>query len=990
MNAPVSALVHDDLPPATREGLRVLQQELQGEVRCDRVSRMLYATDASLYQILPAAVALPATQDDLNTIVRVCRRFHIPITPRAAGTSLAGQTVGPGLIVDTGRHLTRIVALDAPARQVTVEPGVIRDDLNRWLAPHGLLFGPDTSTSNRAMVGGMVGNNSCGSWSIRYGTTRDNLAWVDVVLADGTTHRLGRMSREAWADARGQGGMLADILARLEALVGTHARAIRDAWPRPDVIRRNTGYPLDDLADSWLGDNPDRDPDLARFLCGTEGTLALIRQACLTLWPVSPCKAVVASHFETLEQALEATVAIVPHRPAAVELMDRRVLQLASLNREQARNLEVVVGDPGGLLITEFLEDTPEALEARVTACLADLNDRALGYAHPRLAPAQEHAVWELRKAGLGVLMGAPGDVKPVTLVEDTAVPVDQLPAFIRDFQRVMADHATECVYYAHASVGELHMRPELNLKTWEDVERARSIATQVADLVRRYRGALSGEHGDGRLRSPFLARVLGEEAMAWHREVKQAFDPDALFNPGIIVDALPFDQDWRVHPAQPAAEVPRTEFRWADAGGFQQAIERCNGAGVCRRTSGGTMCPSYMVTLEEQESTRGRANLFRHLLQQGPDALFRSEELHDALQLCISCKGCKRDCPASVDMASLKAEFEQGWMDRRGVPMQARLFAEVTELSRLPQGIPGAAVVTNALQRTGLFKRVAQALLGVDRRRSLPAIAPRSLHRELARRTLAVPDALGTVCLFVDEFTDRYEPGLGVAALEVLQAGGWSLLAPRLHPSGRTHLSKGFVRRARAHILHNVRTLHALLPGVEAIVGIEPSALLTLVDEALELLHDEADLAMARAVADRVRLVETFVGEQVAASRWRAELQAPAGSGTWWVHGHCHQKALVGTEGMMRGLGAVQGASVRLMNTGCCGMAGSFGYRADAFEVSQRMGELALFPQVRKAGEGDWVVAPGTSCRHQIADGTGRVALHPIEVLHRCLPAGR
>jgi FAD/FMN-containing dehydrogenase/Fe-S oxidoreductase len=981
MNADAGALVLADHPPAVRTALDQIRSRITGEVRDDRVSRLLFATDASMYEVVPWGVAMPRSAEDLRAIVDTCRAWHVPIVPRAAGTSLAGQTVGAGLIVDTGRYLTRILEVDEAHRTVIVEPGVIRDDLNRALKPRGLMFGPDTSTSNRAMIGGMVGNNSCGSYSIRFGTTRENVVWIDTVLADGTEVRLQSMNRDAWAEAMRRDDAFGRAVATLDRVVRAHAAGIRAAWPREDIVRRNTGYPLDDLANTWLGHNPDRDPDLARFFCGTEGTLGLMTKACLRLWPIAPHQAVVVSHFATLDESLQSTVAIVRHKPAAVELLDKRTLDLALLNVEQRRNREFLVGDPGALLVTEFQGDTADEVQAAVNACIAELEQHGWGYAHLRATDKQTNAIWELRKAGLGVLMGSPGDIKPVTLVEDTAVAVKDLPAFIRDFQRVMADHQTDCVYYAHASVGELHMRPEMNLKRREEIPVARSIAEKIADLVRQYQGALSGEHGDGRLRSPFLIRALGEEAVGWLGEVKRAFDPDSLFNPGNIVDPEPFENHWRFHEAYTDTEW-KTEFQYEESLGFQRAVERCNGAGVCRRTTGGTMCPSYMVTHEERESTRGRANLFRHLIQQGPDALYRSEDLRDALDLCISCKGCKSDCPASVDMARLKAEFEQGWMDRNGVPLASRAFASVTELARPTQWVPGSAAFANWMQRSRWFKSAAKAMLHVSPRRTLPAFAARSFAALAGKRSFVAPDAAGTVLLYIDEFTDRYEPQVGKAAVDLLLTGGYSVEVPRLGPSGRTWLSKGFVRDARRRIEHNLRALEPWLDRVDAIVGIEPSAILTYIDESLDLFTDESLKALAKRVAEKVRLVDTFVVEAVQRGAWR---------GTWTdekrrilVHGHCHQKALVGTDAMKQALALPKGYTVEMIPSGCCGMAGSFGYVDEHFETSMAIGELVLFPAVRKAAPETIVAAPGTSCRHQIHDGTGRQALHPIEVLQQ------
>lgn len=973
------------VPPHTepqRKAIDVLRARMRGEVREDDVHRVLYATDASIYELVPAAVLMPYDGDDLTHIMRVATEFGIPLSARTAGTSLAGQAVGAGFVVDTGRFMNKILDFDAEAGTVKVEPGVIRDQLNRFLKPHGWVFGPDTSTTSRCKIGGMIGNNSCGSNSIYYGTTRDNLVSLDTVFSDGERREVGEYNEEEWNEALKADGVYGEAVRTIDRVVRSNKELIDASYPKRSILRRNTGYALDDVADSWLTDASSRNPSLARLLCGSEGTMALTATATLKLHRLHRHEILVAVHFETLQASLEATVEAIPFEPSAVELMDKRVLDLASLNVEQARNREFVVGDPGALLVIQFFGDTEAFVEKKAADLIAHYEKKGLGYASPIIRGDKMASVWELRRAGLGLLAGKPGDVKPETLVEDTAVAVEDLPEYIREFARIMAKYQADCVYYAHASVGVLHMRPELNFKDPRDVERAKGIASDVADLVLEFRGSLSGEHGDGRLRGPFVERSLGEEVYKLLHEVKDAFDPKGIMNPGIILDSKPFDQDWRYYEGYEVHEDWKSEFAFEDAMGFQRAVERCNGTGVCVRTheGGGTMCPSYMVSLEERESTRGRANLFRRLIQEGPDALYTSHELKDALEHCISCKGCRNDCPASVDMARLKAEFTQGWHERNGEPLADKLFAFVPDMTRAPQGIPGAMAIANFGQRSKFGKFILKRVLGISDKRTLPAFASKSFYAQFKRREASVLDPVGTVLLFGDEFTDRYEPEIGLAAVDLLEAGGFKVLAPKMQSSGRGAISKGFLHEARKTIEANLRLLEPYLDSVDAIVGVEPSSVLTLVDEAIDLPRDPEMRALAKRVAEKVMLVPDFVAKASEEGRWRGE----------WVederhvlfHGHCHQKSLVGQDGMAKALALPPNYRVTTMNSGCCGMSGSFGYEDAHYDMSMAIGELVVFPSVRAAAEETIVAAPGTSCRHQIADGTERTARHPIEIL--------
>ena len=966
--------------------LEALSGELDGEVRLDGLYRKLYAQDASVYQEEPVGVAFPRHLSDVQALVETARRLGLALIPRAAGTSLAGQCVGSGLVVDMGRHMNQILEVNQEERWVRVQPGVILDDLNRHLAAYDLFFGPDTSTANRCMIGGMIGNNSCGSHSILYGDTRSHLLELEVVFADGEVERVASWDEAGLRERMAGTGRMAAGLKALDRIAREEAELIEERYPRQEVVRRNSGYALDEIlrCDLYGGEGPF---SLQRLLSGSEGTLGLVTEARLNLVDKPHHRLLVCVHFERLEDALRATVEAVDHGPAAVELMDRRVLEETKKNIEQARNRFWVEGDPGAVLVVEFYRDEEESLELAARELIDAFKEREMGYAFPVVRPPEDKAVWDLRKAGLGLLMGIEGDIKPVTVVEDTAVAVDVLPDYIREFAGIMDAYQTACVYYAHASVGELHLRPELNLKEPADVERFRGIAEDVTDLVRRYRGSLSGEHGDGRVRSELLERFYGPEIMALHREVKEAFDPEGLFNPGNIVDPRPLDEGFRFEPGRPTPEL-ETYFQWRAEGGLVRATELCNGAGVCRRRaeSGGTMCPSYMATLDEKDSTRGRANTFRTLLTgERPADAFESDELGEALDLCLSCKGCKSECPASVDMAKMKAEYLQQRYDRQGTPAAARLFGNYGRLSRLGAIFPRVA---NFFLGLWISRWIMTTFFGISKERRLPAMAPKPFEKLLRayRRENDEVETDQVVWLYVDPFTEFTEPEIAIDGVRILERAGWRVERFGIRDDGRTYLSKGLVRQARTLAergLSEVADDLRRFPD-RVVVGLEPSALLTFVDEFPDLVGDEYRES-AEDLAGRSVLFDEFLAQKLEAGEIGEEIFTTDDGDEVVLHGHCHQKALVGTSVTETALRAA-GYQVRTLATGCCGMAGSFGYESDHYELSMQIGELVLFPSLRELQEGALVAAPGTSCRHQIADGVDRRAIHPVSLIARRL----
>ncbi len=982
-----STLVSQDpMDRALRNALEVLGPRLKGELRLDMLHRRLYSQDASVYQDAPIGVVFPKDVDDLREIVRFAAEFEVPLIPRAAGTSLAGQCVGEGLVVDVGRHMNQILELDVEGRWVRVQPGVILDDLNRFLAPHGLFFGPDTSTASRCMIGGMAGNNSCGTHSILYGTTRDHVLEMEVVFADAVVERIGPWTHDELAARREVDDVLGVGLRELDRILTERADLIRESYPRPEVARRNTGYAFDetlDMAPYTGGGDPFT---LTRLLCGSEGTLGLTSELKLNLVDRPKFKNVVAVHFDSLRDALEATVAAVEHEVAAVELMDRRILDLAKGNIEQERNRFFVEGDPDAILVVEFYGATREQIEAANAALIEDFVEKGLGYAHPIVDPPDDKRVWALRKAGLGILMGVPGDVKPVTVVEDTAVAVQVLPEYIDEFAEIMERHDTACVYYAHASVGELHLRPELNIKEPGDVEKFKAIAVEVTDLVKKFGGSISGEHGDGRLRAPMLEQFFGKEIADEHVAFKRAFDPGGLFNPGKIVDAEPIDVDWRVKPGEKTPYVD-TVFDWSADMGLVRAVEKCNGAGACRKRAeaGGTMCPSYMATLDEKDSTRGRANVFRQVLMENEDprTAMADEDLYDAMDLCVSCKGCKSECPASVDMARMKAEFLQNYHDAHGLPLGSRLMGHYGKMSRFAAWVPWLA---NFMLSFFLTKWLMGWFMKLAPERQLPAYAKKTFRKGWAKHTTpADASERPVVGLYVDPFTEYTEPELAWATVRVLEAHGWKVDLVPIEEDGRTYISKGMLREARAELGKGIREAAkwmALNPDAK-VVGVEPSALLTFRDEAPDLVEPSLKEAAIK-LGERSMLLDEFIMEVGAAPGANDPFADAKDRGEVVLHGHCHQKAIVGTGPTVKALEKA-GYTVEVLNTGCCGMAGSFGYERDHYGLSMKIGELVLFPALRER-EGANVVAPGTSCRHQIKDGTGREAKHTAVWLDEAL----
>lgn len=947
------------------------------EILTDPLTLRLYANDASMYEELPKGVCFPGSTEQLCELVRYAKKNKLSITARAAGTSLAGQATGDGIIADTSRFMDRILTLNPDERRAVVQPGVIRDALNREAAKYGLLFGPDTSTTNRCMLGGMIGNNSAGSYSIKYGSTREHIISVKAVLSDGSTAVFGPLSGDELQAKQNLSTLEGEIYRRIIPLLKKQKKAIVESYPHPEVKRRNTGYALDKLCEMEPVTPGGRPFNLAELLCGSEGTLALTASAEVRLVHADPVKTLIIPHFHNLDDAMRATVEAVKFNPAAVELIDDHVLNATKGNLEQQRNRFFLDGEPRCLLIIEFDGQSREEVDKKSNQLIEYFASAGLGYALPVISePEKMKRVWDLRKAGLGLLMGLADDAQTPSFAEDTAVRVQDLPDYIQNFQKLLAKYNTTCVFYAHASVGELHLRPVFDLKKQTDVDGMKAMMEDVADLVKSYRGSLSGEHGDGRNRSPYIEKVIGRDMAALLREVKEIWDPDYVFNPGKIVKPLPMDSHLRYKPGGGIQELS-TVFKWRKEGGFNNALELCNGAGVCRKRheSGGTMCPSYMATLDEKDSTRGRANVLRQLFTSaGPEA-FASSEIHEALKLCLSCKACKSECPANVDMARFKSEFLQGWYDRNGTGFESGFWSNPFPFLKLGAAFPA---VSNAVARSNPGRFLMQKFIGLHPERPLPGFAVEPFHKWIKGRELNKGRNRSKVLLLVDPFTDLHQPSQAIAAWKLLEKAGLELLPPLIESTGRTLISGGQPRKARMHISSLVKKLKTLAKRGVYIVGLEPSELLTLRDEYLDLCNSE-ELDDVRRISTQAFLVEELLAEMVSPEMFK---KLPEGNNeTVYVHGHCYVKALTGTAALEKTL-HMAGYNPVMLDAGCCGMAGSFGYRNDTYELSQKIGEQRLFKMLSELPSDALICVQGFSCRHQILDGTGRRILHPAELL--------
>lgn len=937
----------------------------------DALNRKLYAQDASMYQELPEGVAFPKSIADIQYLVKKANKEQFSITARSAGTSLAGQATGAGVIMDVSKFMTKIVEIDRENKKAVVEPGVIRDSLNGEAGEFSLLFGPDTSTTNRCMIGGMIGNNSSGSFSIKYKTTREHVLSMDVVLSDGSRAKFEPLSMSELEEKKKLGNLEGSIYRGMISLLEKNKELIKANYPHPEIIRRNTGYALDRLLEMEPFSPGGQAFNLCELLCGSEGTLAMTGSATLNLVETDSIQKIVIPHFNTIHESMLATIEAVKYEPSAVELIDNIILNATKGNPEQSQNRFFLDKEPNSILVVQFTGNDEAEIDLKIDQLIQSLSKKGLGYSYPVLSDVLEmKSVFDLRKAGLGLLMGLGKEARSPTFCEDTAVRVQDLPEYVKRFQEILDKHETTCVFYAHASVGELHLRPMIDTMTDEGIEKMKVMAEEIAELVGEFRGSLSGEHGDGRARAPYIEKVLGKEMMPVLKQVKEIWDPNYVFNPGKIIDAKPIEEDLRFSPKYYSESVS-TEFYWRKEGSLNEALELCNGAGVCRKlsVSGGTMCPSYMATTDEKDSTRGRANVFRQVFEGKEPDRFKSKELKEALDLCLSCKACKSECPANVDMAKMKAEFMNGWHQNHRSTVGEKFFVNSSKLYPLAALFPGFSNWVSGLEIT---KKLLENIAGISSSRKLPEFSDQTFRSWW--KSYKKKEAPEKVALVVDLFTNYHEPEVAKSAVFVLEKMGFQVIVPEVEELGRPQLSKGFLKEAKK-IAHNaISELKELANNEIPVIGLEPSEILTVKDEFLDLC-DAQYLKDARQIAKLCYTFEEFLASNIEL------LPVSEPNESVIVHEHCHAKALTKKRLSKKVLEHV-GFKVTELDAGCCGMAGSFGYEKDKFDLSMEIGSQRLFPAIKEDDNRSNVCASGFSCRHQIFDGTGTKAKHITQLV--------
>ena len=966
--------------------LQTLKENLSGEFFYDDLMKTLYATDASVYRMLPLAVTYPKDKADIKTLIKFAKAHKTALIPRTAGTSLAGQCVGKGIVVDVSKHFTKILEVNEKAQTVTVQPGVVRDRLNNYLKPFGLFFGPNTSTSNRCMIGGMVGNNSSGTTSIQYGVTRDKVLELQTILSDGSEAVFKDMTSDEFKKKSNSDTLEGQIYKTIYEELHSESvqNEIKENFPKPEIHRRNTGYAIDELIKTEVFSELPENFNMCKLLSGSEGTLAFTTQITLKLDKLPPQESVmVAAHFDSIEACLSAVELTMKHNLYTCEMMDKTILDCTKHNKTQQENRQFIVGDPQAILMCEIKADTLNEIKTLADNLILDIEKSGLSYAFPKLIGKAIDKANNLRSAGLGLLGNMIGDKKSAACIEDTAVALPDLSNYISEFTKLMKSHKQDAIYYAHAGAGELHLRPILNLKKKADVVLFRKITTDVAHLVKKYKGSMSGEHGDGIVRAEFIPLMIGDANYDILKRIKKAFDADNIFNPGKIVDAFPMDESLRYETDRVEPEI-ETLLDFSASQGILRETEKCNGSGDCRKLPefGGTMCPSYRATRNEKDTTRARANALREFLTNSEKSnKFNHEELKEVFDLCLSCKACASECPSSVDVASLKAEFQYQYQKENGVSLRTKLFAYNNKLNGFGSHVPKLA---NFVFSNGFTSSILKKSFGIAKERSLPLISNKSLGKEfesIKKQSVSI-EYVKTIYLFNDEFLNHLDTSIGVDVIQLLRALNYEVKLIDNVESGRSFLSKGLLKEAKDLANKNVEIFKDLVSAETPLIGVEPSAILTFKDEYIRLADDKNS---AKAISENTFLIEEFIQKEIELGNIKPE-QFTLETKTIKFHGHCHQKAMSNQLSSFAVLNLPKNYKVTIIPSGCCGMAGSFGYEKEHYEVSMQVGEQTLFPAIRKAPESTVISANGTSCRHQIKDGTQREAKHPITILREAL----
>jgi len=966
------------------EDLSALKDAFSGDIYTNYKTRILYATDASTYREIPLAVVYPKKNDDIRLLVEFALKHNTSIIPRTAGTSIAGQVVGGGIVADVSRYMTNILELNEGENWVRVQPGVVRDELNRYLEPSGLFFSPETSTSDRCMIGGMVGNNACGMHSLIYGSTRDHIISMKGYLPDGLKVEFKPLTEDEFHSKCNLPDREGEIYQNIASILSDpeNQKEIKKEFPDSSIKRRNTGYAIDLLLKMLPFSAPGEKFNFSKLIAGSEGTLFFITEIKLHLDSLPPpVKGLVCVHCKTLEDALQGNLIALKYDPGAIELMDNNIMELSKKNLTLAKNRFFIKENPGAMLLVEFARNSKDEILKISKKMEEEMASSGFGYHFPVVFGSDIQKVWSVRKGALGLLSNIPGDAKPVPVVEDAALRPQDLPDYISEIQKLLEKHNLKCVYHAHIATGELHLRPILNLKKKEDVELFHLIARETAKLVKKYKGSLSGEHGDGRLRGEFIPFMIGDRNYDLLKQIKRAWDPENIFNPGKIIEVPQMNTSLRYSPGKQTVEL-NTFFDYSSDNGFLRSIEKCNGSGDCRKSEifGGTMCPSYQATRDEKNTTRARANTLRELLtnpvNENP---FEQKEIFDILDLCLSCKGCKSECPSNVDMAKYKAEFLQHYYDVNKIPSRTKLIANLHKINKFGSAFP---LLTNFFLSNGLSKKVISRFFNFAPKRSLPKLYKTTLKTWLKRQPQTANEK--KVYLFADEFTNYNEVEIGIKAIKILNELGYNVEIPDHDISGRAYISKGLLRKAKEIAITNVKTLKDVINKNHPLIGIEPSGILTFRDEYPDLVGNELKID-ALELAKSCLMFEEFIIEEFESGNVPIEKFSDA-SKKIKLHGHCQQKSIASIEPTKKMLSLPINFNVEEIESGCCGMAGSFGYEKEHYDLSMKIGEMILFPAVRKSDKETLVAASGTSCRQQIKDGTGKKVFHPIEILYDTL----